>query len=79
MMYYVLEMWWLIGIATDFWGRGPGFAGISHNDPDALQDPCEILQKSSGQRGRPTSEAKKRRKKERKNIMYVEKLDYQVS
>ena len=34
-----LEMWWLIGRAPDFWGRGPGFeSGIFHNDPDALQD-----------------------------------------
>ena len=32
-------MWWLIGSAPDFWGRGPGFeSGFSHNDPDALQD-----------------------------------------
>ena len=29
-------MWWLIGSAPDFWGRGPGFeSGVSHNDPDA--------------------------------------------
>ena len=35
-------MWWLIGCAPYFWGRGPGFEfGISHNDPDALQDHCE--------------------------------------
>ena len=27
----------------DFWGRGPRFeSGISHNDPDALQDHCVI-------------------------------------
>ena len=26
-------MWWLIGSAPDFWGRGPGFeSGISHNE-----------------------------------------------
>ena len=26
-------MWWLIGNATDFWGRGPMFeSGISHID-----------------------------------------------
>ena len=38
-----LEMWWLIGSAPDFWGRVPGFeSGISHNDPDALQDYCVI-------------------------------------
>ena len=37
-----LEMCWLIASAPDFWGRGPGFeSGISHNDPDALQDHCE--------------------------------------
>ena len=29
--------------APDFRGRGPRFeSGISHNDPDALQDHCEI-------------------------------------
>ena len=39
-----LQMWWLIGSAPDFWGRGPGFeSGIYHNDPDALQDHCVIL------------------------------------
>ena len=29
------EMWWLIGSASDFWGRGTGTgfkSGISHND-----------------------------------------------
>ena len=27
-----LEMWWLIGSAPEFWGRGPEFASvISHN------------------------------------------------
>ena len=32
-----LEIWWLIGSAPDFCGRGPGFeSGISHNDHDAL-------------------------------------------
>ena len=36
-------MWWLIGSAPDFCDRGPGFEfGIYHNDPDALQDYCEI-------------------------------------
>ena len=30
-------MWWLIGSAPDFLGRGPGFeSSISHNDPGAL-------------------------------------------
>ena len=39
-----LEIWWLIGSAPDFWGRGPGFeSGTSHYDSDALQDHCEIL------------------------------------
>ena len=53
-------MWWLIGSAPDFWGRGPGFeSGIYHNDPDALQDHCEKMQKISGKRGQPTPEAKK--------------------
>ena len=38
-------MWWLIGRASDFRERGPGFAsGISHNDPDALQDHCETVE-----------------------------------
>ena len=62
-----MQMWWLIGIAPDFWGRGPGFeSGIYHNDPDALQDHCEIMQKISGQRGKPTPEAKKILKKKKK-------------
>ena len=40
-----LEMLWLIGSAPDFWGRGPGFeSGISHNDPDALQDHCDQVE-----------------------------------
>ena len=30
-------MWWLIGSAPDFWGRN------SHDNPDALQDHCEII------------------------------------
>ena len=38
-----LWMWWVIGSAPDFWGRSPGFeSGIYHDDPDALQDHCEI-------------------------------------
>ena len=47
-----LEKWWLDGSAPDFWGRGPGFEfGISHNNPDALQDHCiENLR----MRGKPT-------------------------
>ena len=33
-------MWWFS--APNFWGRGPGFeSGISHNNPDALQDHCD--------------------------------------
>ena len=37
-----MEMWWLIGSVQDFLNRGPGFkSGISHNDPDALQDHCD--------------------------------------
>ena len=44
MEYGICEMWWLVGSAPDFWGRGPGFeSGISHNDPGALQDHCVIL------------------------------------
>ena len=36
-------MWWLIDSALDFWGRGPGLeSGIYHNNPDALQDHCDI-------------------------------------
>ena len=42
-------MWWLIGCAPDFWGRGSGFEyGISHTDPDSLQDHCKIMQKILG-------------------------------
>ena len=38
------EMWWLIGSAPDFCGRGSGFeSGISHNDPGALHGHCAIL------------------------------------
>ena len=56
---FLSEMWWLIGSAPDFWGRGPGFeSGTSHNDSDALQDHCEIMQKVSGQRGTPITEEK---------------------
>ena len=44
-----VEMWWLISSAPDFWGRGPGLeSGISHNDPEALQDHCEQCRKISG-------------------------------
>ena len=54
-------MWWLIGIAHQTSGaEGPGFeSGISHNDPKALQDHCVIMYIISGQRGKPTPEAKK--------------------
>ena len=46
-------MWWLISSAPDFWERGPGFeCGISHNDPDALQDYCLIMWNISGWRGK---------------------------
>ena len=38
---------WIInmgGGTPDFWGRGPRFeSGISHSDPDALQDRCAIM------------------------------------
>ena len=44
MWWLIVEMWWLIGSSPDFWGRGSGFeSGISHNDPDALQDHCVIM------------------------------------
>ena len=44
-IYISSEMWWLIGSAPDFWGRGPGIeSGISHNDPDALQDHCDKVE-----------------------------------
>ena len=57
----ILEMWWPIGSPPDLWGRGPGFAsGISHNDPDVLQDHWVIMKKISGKRGKPTPEAKTR-------------------
>ena len=40
----LVEMWWLIGSAPDFWGKGPGFeSGVSHKDPEALQDHCVIM------------------------------------
>ena len=43
-----MEMWWFIGGAPAFWGRGTGFeSGISHNDPDALQDHCDKVEKKS--------------------------------
>ena len=36
---------WRCGGAPDLWGRGPGFeSGISHNDPDALQDLCDKVE-----------------------------------
>ena len=44
MWWLILKMWWLIGSSPDFWDRGPWFeSGISHNDPDALQDHCLIM------------------------------------
>ena len=34
----------IVNISPDFRGRGPEFeSGISHNDPDALQDHCVIM------------------------------------
>ena len=60
----LMEMWWLIGSAPDFWGRGSGFeSGISHNDPDALQDHCVKCRKSQGTVERETPETKKDYKK----------------
>ena len=45
----VNEMWWLIDSAPDLWGRDPGLeSGISHKDPDALQNHCEIMKNISG-------------------------------
>ena len=40
-------MWWLIGIAHQTSeAEGPGLeSGITHNDPDALQDHCAIIGK----------------------------------
>ena len=41
---FLQEMWWLIGSALDFRGRGLGFeSGISRNDPDALQNHRAIM------------------------------------
>ena len=38
------EMWRLIGSSPDFQTGGLGFeSGISHNDPEELQDHCAIL------------------------------------
>ena len=66
-MWWLMQMWWLVGSAPDFWGRGPGFeSGIYHIDPDALQDRCEIMQKISRLRGKPTPDAKKDLKKKKK-------------
>ena len=41
----LLEIWCcLLVSAPDFWGRGSGFeSGISHNDPDTLQDHFVIM------------------------------------
>ena len=51
---------------TQYWGRGPGFeSGISHNDPDELQDHCDKVEKLY-KRGKPTPEAKKDYKKHKK-------------
>ena len=48
----MLEMWWLIASAPDFWGGGPGFeSGNSHNDPDALHDHWDKCRKSQGREG----------------------------
>ena len=48
-------MWWFIGSAPDFWGRGPGFeSGISINVPDVLQEHCLNVE-ISGKRGKPTA------------------------
>ena len=59
-------MWWLIGSAPDFWGRGPGFeSGISHNDPGALQDHCAVNLRVEG--GEPQPKAKKIGKNREKN------------
>ena len=53
----IAEMWWLIGSAPDFSGKCPGFeSGISHNDSDALQDHCVIIQNISEMRGKPSPE-----------------------
>ena len=58
------EMCWLIGSATDFWGRGPRFeSGISHNDPGALQDHCVILQNLRVEKGSFTWDQKKYKEK----------------
>ena len=40
-IFIYMLMWWLIGSASDIWGRGPGFES-GHNDSDALQDHSEI-------------------------------------
>ena len=69
-------MWWLIGSAPDFWGRGPGFeSGISHNDPDALQDHCDKVENLRVER-ETYPWGKKRSKKKKKKDM--EKLKFSV-
>ena len=45
-------------LAKLLWQRSRVRVRISHNDPDALQDHCVML-KISGQRRKPTPEAKK--------------------
>ena len=51
-----LKMWWLIGSAPDFWGRGRGFkSSISYNDPDALHDhiQCNNVEQIQVREGNP--------------------------
>ena len=64
------EMWWLIGSASDFWGRGTGTgfkSGISHNDlvGGAAGSLC-ITVKSQGRRDHLQLRQRKERKEERK-------------
>ena len=49
---FFMELWWLLGSAPDFCGRGPGFdSGFSLNDLHALQDHCVIMKKTLGWEG----------------------------
>ena len=67
-------MWWLIGSAPEFWGRGHGAeSGISYNDPDALQlSLCHNVENIRVERETYTHEAKK------KKGIYIFRLDNQT-
>ena len=64
--------------APDFWGRGSGFES---DIPTMILMRCRIImikQKFSGQRGKPTPEAKKRRKKEIVFTISIADMNYRI-